>query len=286
MLAWSDGDVWSRTRPEKTVHRPTDVGTFGDSGDALLAQLTRVAGQLHVLRRDWEQLALSDNPEELFVRHAELREALQQFGDPNSLPVSRLSLACADPVIAAFRLATRAFAEAQLASRLWAVASFGVTASSETGKEEAIGGMLVNVAVQRLRLLDLDGSYTDLQRAHALGSFDPRLRKLSIYCAQLRAAHRPALLGLSPEALGGEKLGEALLRVRDAFLDNGFRTQCVLTAVRARSLAEFIYVHNKAHEFDRRLSANPVAPSALADLIRLFLMQLVVPLPRLCQVFG
>ncbi|CAJ1361643.1 unnamed protein product, partial [Effrenium voratum] len=135
------------------------------------------------------------------------------FGDPaetTTAPRHR----CDDVVVRAHGAVTRA---AELARCSWEVQQL-----SRGQDQSNLSSALVNSAVLRLRMFDIDGAYEDLQRASALqplGS-DARLQLLSRYSAQLKA---PRSEGFLQQDLSGA--AQLLAEVRQVFLANGRAAQ-------------------------------------------------------------
>jgi len=275
------------------------------AGDAaLLAQLKEATALLEELTREWEGLAADGRGSGgdmavtgLVARDNDLRASLRGFplGDPSETTTVPRH-ACGDAVVAAHGATTAALIKAELARAEWEVRSSQVLQASSFN----LTSSLVNIALLRLRLFDIDGSYEKLQDAVASGGADARLGLLTRYTAQLKAPrHADFLLECADRGPGNAS--RALLdKMRAVFLKSSYTAKMVCAATKAGSMSEFIFVESRADKLEMGLldsieEANPMkpdppgklqVPTDLVDLVRIFLLHRVLPLARLCQLLG
>jgi len=265
-----------------------------------LAELTESARALGVLQKAWNALPAGSggrNPDllpRLLASETNIREAMKacSMGDPSeTTTVPRHK--CFDPVALAHGEVTRAHIEADLAKAQWEIRST---------KAEGAGSWasaMINSAVLRMRLFDIDGAYEELQQIAAVGggSADPRFGLLTRYCAQLKAPrHADFLIG---EDLAGSHAQSLLRHIRSVMLQNKYQTDMIVTATKASSMSDFIFLESRADQLEMGLldnieEANPMkpetnkpnVPSDLVDIVRIFLLHRVLPLARLGELFG
>lgn len=270
-----------------------------------LAELRKTTLDLKELRGQWEALpasggGLSSRVPLLLERDKQLRDTLKAcpFGDPaRTTTVPRHH--CDDSMVSAHNDATQAHIEAELARVMWEVRCVEKFGGNSQGKPEdtSLAPALVNASLLRLRLFDIEGAYELLQRAYSLGSSDPRLQRLLSYCAQLQAPRDSTFL---KEELLVESHNEALLRsMREVFMEASYNVATILKATKASSMSEFIFVDGSADKlecglFEAAREANPMSreedfeplPKNLVDLVRIFLLHRILPMSRLCLLFG
>lgn len=284
------------------------LGTTTDAveDDLLVAQVVEAARQLEALRDDWEALPSNGRgPGELqaptlLERDQRLRESLRALplGDPSET-TTVIRHACRDPVVRAYGDATRAIIEAELSRVRWEVRCAEAQQQEMEGTSAAsVSSAIINTAVLRMRLFDIDGAYAELRRASAYSSSDERLGVLTRYNSMLKAPRSANFL--DTEDLSHGSRCEALLRqVRGYLVNKQYQTQMVLKATKASSMSEFIFVESRADQLERGLlenieESNPMKPEAkdpevpveLVDLIRIFLLRRVLPLARISQLLG
>lgn len=263
---------------------------------AAVAELLRAVDELDGIRRDWEALSEAvpsgkdPSSRSLLQREAALRESLRScpLGDPGDATTTWRHF-CDDEVVLAHGMATEALIRAELARLDW-------EARSAT---DADAGRLVDMAVLRMRLFDIEGGHLHLLEAYRAGSSDPRLDVLLRYAARLQAPRRPDLLG--DEGLVSGAHAAAMLRhLRSMFLSSGYIVQTILAATKARSMSDLIFVDSQADQLESSLLAsieepNPMLPDEsrepristdLVDLVRVFLLHRILPLARLCAILG
>ena len=82
-------------------------------------------------------------------------------------------------------------------------------------------------------------------------------------------------------------------------LENKYQTEMIVTATKASSMSDFIFVESRADQLEMGLLDNieesnpmkpetnkPSVPSDLVDIIRIFLLHRLLPLSRLGELFG
>eukprot|EP00930_Biecheleria_cincta_P094356 TRINITY_DN8538_c0_g1_i1.p1 TRINITY_DN8538_c0_g1~~TRINITY_DN8538_c0_g1_i1.p1 ORF type:complete len:856 (+),score=159.18 TRINITY_DN8538_c0_g1_i1:60-2627(+) len=267
--------------------------------EVAVAELEQSARKFDELRCEWETLmsvpADAQCLQQLIAREQSLREGskLCKFGDPaETTSVPRHG--CTDPVARAHGDVTRSILKAELARCLWEVQQL-----QKGGQDQgSLAVAFINSSVLKMRLFDIDGAYEALQHAAGIGSSDKRLDLLTRYSAMLKAPrHADFLTG---EDLGSGSLGETLLaQIREIFRVNQYETKTVLIATKASSMSEFIFVDRRADQLEQGLfesveEPNPMKPETtgpkipvdLVDLVRIFLLHRVLPLARICQLFG
>lgn len=277
------------------------AGQVAVSDEIMVGQMDQVAKQFDKLRDDWEAIPAGGGPQveslvrSILAREESVRSALQTlpYGDPSQTTTVQRH-PCSDPVVCAHSNVTRAVIEADLARVDWEVRC--AVELRKMGKDTSLATSLINSAILRLRLFDIDGAYDDLQESSKVGSSDPRLGLLTRYTAQLKAPREPHFLEAD---LGPGSPAEALLKeMRNIFLRNSYHTDVVLKATKASSMSEFIF-ESRAEKLESGLlesveEPNPMKPEVetmklptdLVDLIRIFLLHRVLPLARVCQLFG
>jgi len=288
---------WRQRRAYQVRHSSGSRLASANAADsAAVVQLETSARDFTDLREQWQAMnGVTDQSllQQLMAKEQELKNALKAapFGDPTeTTTVPRHH--CADAVVAAHGSVTQAAIEAELARCCWEVKQL-----SQSQDQTSLASALINAAVLRLRMFDIDGAYEDLQKATTLETSDPRLDLLTRYSAQLKAPRHPNFMTGEEVNIGP---GEALLsEVRAIFLANEYKTDMVLQATKASSMSEFIFVESRADKLEQGLlesveEPNPMKPEVegrrvpvdLVDLIRIFLLHRVLPLARLCQLFG
>lgn len=280
-----------------SVTRRAAATTANGSDAAVIAELNDWTRNFQQLTQEWQGLSSASSAvvSRLVAREEELKQTLKacQLGDPTETTTAPRHV-CTDPVVTAHGAVTRAVIEADLARSDWEVEQLRTKGEDSASLVSA----LVNSAILRLRLFDIDGAYEVLQEASTFGMYDSRLELLTRYCAQLKAPRHSDLL--SGEDLSSGSQNEALLaEMRRVFLANDYHTGMVLEATKARSMSEFIFVDSRADQLEQGLLDNieetnpmkpevpgPKVPVDLVDLIRVFLLHRMLPLARICQLFG
>jgi len=294
-----------------TVQAVQDAEVIAGSATAeaedveMIAQLAELTKALEVLGNAWDALPPNGTHDptivpRLLAQDEQLRASLKAcpMGDPSeTTTIPRHQ--CHDPVVSAHGAATKAAVEAELARVQWEVRSLEAMTVQQGQVDGAdLPGLLINAAVLHLRLFDIDGAYMVLQRAAEIGTSDPRLNLLTRYCAQLKAPRSDNFLDGVDLSPGGR--AEALLgQVREVFSKSTYTTKMVLTATKASSMSEFIFVESRADTLERGLlesieepnpmkqeTSGPQVPIDLVDLLRVFLLHRVLPLARMSQLFG
>mmetsp|Transcript_134756 Transcript_134756/g.262426 ORF Transcript_134756/g.262426 Transcript_134756/m.262426 type:complete len:830 (-) Transcript_134756:240-2729(-) len=297
------GRIGTSRRPASSVVSgvaAAQTSTIELDDEQLLAELAESARALGVLQQAWNALPAGNggrNPDllpRLLASETKIRESMKacSVGDPSeTTTIPRHQ--CRDPVAVAHGEVTRAHIEADLAKAQWEIRS-----AQAEGAGSWVSAM-INSAVLRMRLFDIDGAYEELQQIATAGggSTDPRFGLLTRYCAQLKAPRHA-------DFLTGEDLTESHARslmrhIRSVLLENKYQTDMIVTATKAGSMSDFIFVESRADQLEMGLLDNieesnpmkpetnkPDVPSNLVDIIRIFLLHRVLPLARLGELFG
>jgi len=257
---------------------------------------------LLALAQDWDTLNPADGStvQELLRRFAELQQDMQacSLGDP-AATTSITRHFCKDDVVKAHGDVTAANLEVDLARLRWELSSLRhQQGTSDSEQDPTECSLHVDMALLRLRQLDLAKARAHLADAASCGGFDPRLGMLARYCVQLLAPRSSDLL--SGDFSAGSAVQGVSSKAREVFLAAGYKRDEILRVTGARSLSDFIFVDTQADTMERNLllaaaEPNPMRPeekeqttisATLVDLIRVFLLHRVLPLARFTQLLG
>jgi len=270
------------------------IGRLATEDTTAIAELDVATRNFADLREQWEAMAgLTDQSvlSQLVAKEQELKEALKTlpYGDPSETTTAPRHR-CDDAVVRAHGAVTQAVIEAELARSEWEVQQL-----RRAQDQSNLSSALINSAVLRLRMFDIDGAYEELQQAAAAQpGWDSRLELLTRYTAQLKGPRHP-------QFMQGDLSGSSatlLAEIRQVFLANKYTVETILMGSKASSMSEFIFVESRADALEQGLLENveeknpmkensgPKIPVDLVDLVRIFLLHRVLPLARLCQLFG